>query len=203
MPTPLQRPSVELYFGKSGEGKTRLALHHIGPRPVIMYDYSRQEIFTRNAVVCDDPLQLVDALDKGARRICWRGFAIMGKFKAFEWANRCAREYGDRVLLWDDVDRYMPVHPVPLHADDIINAGRHQGLTIKASCRRPSNMPRNLTAAATDVWSYRITGQRDLAYLGAEYFDSQAAELPALPRGECLHWSERSGITTRKKIWSP
>jgi hypothetical protein len=195
----LLRPSVQLYFGKSGEGKTLLALSHVGPQPVILFDYSRQDRFTKNALICTTKLELVEAMQRGVRRICWRGFMAMPNAEAFEWANRCAVVFGNRVLFWDDVDRYMPVYPVPLYADDIINAGRHRGLTIMASCRRPANMPRNLTAAATAVWSYRITGRRDVAYLADEWFDEEAKTLPEMPRGTCLHWTEAG--TGRKKIY--
>ncbi|HEX6960202.1 MAG TPA: hypothetical protein VF194_19635 [Ferrovibrio sp.] len=193
-----QRPSVELYFGKSGEGKTFLALSHIGPQPAILYDINEQEVLTRNAVICSSPIDLVKALDRGERRICWRGFGVMGPVAAFEWANKCARVYGNRVLLWDDVDRMMPIYPVPVHADWIINAGRHRRLTIKASARRPANMPRNLTAAATKVYSYRIHGRRDLRYLADEWFDDLAARLPALRRGQALVWTERDGAFEKK-----
>lgn len=193
----LPDPSVELYFGKSKEGKTFLALSHIATAPVIIYDYSRQEKLARNATICTTKTELLAALDKGARRICWRGFKTMAKGDAFEWANRCAKAYGNRVLLWDDVDRYMPIYPVPFHADDIINAGRHQGLTIKASCRRPANMPRNLTAAATAVYAYRTTGKRDLDYLAKEWFDDEAQKLPEMPRGTCLYWTE-AGMGQKK-----
>ena len=88
---------------------------------------------------------------------------------------------------------------MPVYADDLINAGRHQGITIKASCRRPANMPRNLTAAATAVYSYRITGRRDLAYMADEWFDDQAKLLPTLPRGTCLYWTEAG--SGQKKIY--
>lgn len=200
MPTPLNRPSVELYFGKSGEGKTVLALSDIGPAPAILYDVMRQEKLAHRSVICSTEIELVTALKKGVRRICWRGFQTMGKVQAFEFANRCAIAAGDRVLFWDDVDRYMPVHPVPVYADDIINAGRHRGLTIKASCRRPQNMPRNLTEAATAVSCFRVTGGRALDYLRVEYFEEMASELPAMPRGEGLYWTERNG-PIRKKFY--
>jgi hypothetical protein len=193
----LLRPSIELYFGKGGEGKTHLALSHIATQPAILYDINEQEKLARNAVICATRLELVDALEKKARRICWRGFSSMEPVEAFEWANRCARVFGGRVLLWDEVDLYMPVYPVPLHANWIINAGRHRDLTVKATARRPANMPRNLTAAATGVWSYRITGRRDLSYLADEWFDLEAKSLPEMPRGTCLHWTE-AGIAQKK-----
>lgn len=199
MPTPLNRPSVELFFGKSGTGKTRLALSRIGPDRCILFDINEQQQLATNATICTEPAELLRALMKGARRICWRGFGTMGE-AAFEYGNRAALAAGDLCVFWDEVDMMMdPRKGAPPFAYRLINAGRHRGVTITATARRPAAMPRSLTAAATAVYAYEVTSPKDIAYLAEFFGRDQAAALPELGRGEGLFWTETG--SGRKKFY--
>lgn len=186
----LLKPTVELYFGRSGMGKTHLALSRIGPAPVILFDVTGQPMLARNAVIAETQEQLIAALDRRQRRICWRGFTTMGD-DAFDWANRCALAYGGYAVFWDEVDVMMdPRRPVPRAAYRIINMGRHRDVTVYATARRPSAMPRHLTAAATAVYSYAVISDPDVVYLRQFFGRDHAAALPNLPKGEALIWTE-------------
>ncbi|WP_341894304.1 hypothetical protein [Ferrovibrio terrae] len=194
----LSRPSIELYFGRGGTGKTCLALSRIGPARSILFDINEQEILARHAVVCTTARELVLALQGNARRICWRGFGTLGP-AAFEFGNKAAWAAGDLVVYWDEVDFMMEPSHCPPWAYRLINAGRHHGVTIKATARRPASVSRHLTAGATAVYSYAVTGSRDVVYLADFFGRDAAAALPNLGRGQALIWTEHG--TTQKKIY--
>ncbi len=197
----LLKPTVELYLGRSGMGKTHLALSRIGPAPVIIFDATGQPALARNAIIATDQQQLLAALDKRARRICWRGFETMGD-DAFDWGNRCALGYGGYAVFWDEVDVMMEARrTVPPGAYRIINMGRHRDVTVYATARRPSAMPRHLTAAATAVYSYAVISDPDVVYLRQFFGRDHASALPTLPKGEALVWTE-AGVS-RKIIFKP
>lgn len=197
----LNRPEIRLLFGRGGTGKTWRALELVGPRPALIHDITNQPKLATNAAVCDDPAHLVDLMAGGkARRICWRGYNTMGE-DAFEWGNRVAWAAGGRVVFWDEVDFLMPPTRTPPHAYRLINAGRHRDCTIIATARRPYAMSRHLTAAATAVECFTVTGRRDVEYL-AEFFDDQAPAVRTLGAGEAMVWTDRDGAA-RKNIFTP
>jgi hypothetical protein len=179
------RASVNLYFGMSGTGKTCAALSDIAIAPAIIFDINQQERLARNAAVCWNPLELISAIEKKSRRICWRGFEKMGA-DAFEYANMVAWKVGSYSVFWDEVDMMMAPAHVPGYAYRIINAGRHRGIAIYATARRPAAMSRHLTAASTRALSFRVIGVTDGDYLRRQFFPDLGRGLPSLKPGHAL-----------------
>lgn len=192
------KADVRLFLGKSGSGKTRLALHQLrSARRVLIHDPNCEAQLAARATVCEDKAQLVRLVEQPGRvRICWRGVATMGE-AAFEWANRCAWAGEGFAVFWDEVDRFTGTGRLPPAAYQLVNAGRHRNVRIFAASRRPCRMPRDLTAAATRIAAFKITGPTDIDYL-AEFMGRATAErLPSLPDFTALDWAE--GDVAEKK----
>jgi hypothetical protein len=193
-----QGADCRLFFGKSGSGKTTLALAQLaGARRVLIHDPNAEDKLARRALVIHERAELVKAVSiPGRVRICWRGVATMGP-EAFEWANRCAWAGEGFTVLWDEVDRFTGSGRLPEHAYLLVNAGRHRRCRVFACTRRPFRMPRDLTAAATRIMAFRITGPTDVAYLAEFMGPAAAARLPELPDFTALDWQE--GTVSEKK----
>lgn len=191
---------VRLFLGKSTSGKSTLARFQLRARPrVLIFDPNMEQDHGRGAVLCDDPDHLVQLVgERGAIRICWRGFATMDVEEAFEWGNRAAWAGEGFTVLWDEVDRYLPAgRRFPTWADRLINAGRHRGCSIFAAARRPARIAPDLRDAATRICVARITGENSLGYL-RQVDGLDVERIPALADYEFLDWQEAAGSAVKK-----
>ena len=188
-----------MFFGKSGSGKSSLALHQLARAPrVLIHDPNCEPAHAKRALVIEDRAQLIRAVEiPGRVRICWRGVVTMGD-AAFEWANRCAWAGEGFAVFWDEVDRFVKAgRMLPPYAYKLVNAGRHRRCSIFAASRRPCTVGRDLTAAATRIMAFRITGPTDIEYLADFMGKEVAAGLPGLADFTALDWTE-AGATEKK-----
>lgn len=184
-------PDCRVFLGKSGSGKTTLALYQLRKAGrVLIHDPTGQPALAERAIVATERAHLVELVAiPGKVRICWRGYASIAPRDAFEWANRCALAGQGFAVLWDEVDFAVGSQRLPDAAYRIVNAGRHRGLRVFACSRRPFRVPRDLTAAATRICAFRITGPTDVDYL-RPFLGPAADRLPHLPDFTALDWTE-------------
>ena len=187
---------LTLTIGKSGSGKSTLvrhqARHH---RRLLAHDPNGEAIYPDQGwIATADRAELVELLsDPRACRVAWRGAMMTddegARVEAFEFANRCAWAAGSLAVIWDEVDMFTRRGQLPPVGYRIVNAGRHRGLVVYACTRRPYDVPRSLSAAATRVCCFRITEPRDVAYVRS-IAGPAADRLPTLPRLHALDWTE-------------
>lgn len=197
----LNAGQVWCYFAKSGWGKTRLALYHLRPfSRVLIHDPNGEAQHAARAIVCDDPEHLVRLIARpGPVRICWRGIKSMGA-DAFEWANRGAIAGEGFAIFWDEVDKFVRNRPLPPYAYQLANSGRHWGCRVFFAARRPANVGRDLTAAATRICAGLISDPESVAYL-RDFMGDPAKQLPTLAAGQFVDW--QGGPASVKKIFFP
>lgn len=186
---------VTLLIGKSNSGKSHLARYQARmARRLLAHDPNGEGVYGDAWSVTGDRRELIDILaDPRACRVAWRGAAFTDdereRVDAFEYANRCAWACGNLSIIWDEVDMFTRRGVLPPMAYRIVNAGRHRNLTILACTRRPYNVPRELSAAATRLIVFRVTEPRDVAFVRSIAGDA-ARHLPRLARLHCLDWTE-------------
>lgn len=189
----LSKADVRVFLGKSGSGKTSLALDQLRAfKRVLIFDPNGEDQHARGAQVATTKAQLVNLISiPGPARITWRGFDGMDDEDAFEWGNRCAMAGEGFAVFWDEVDRFAVNGRLPPYARRMVNGGRHRGLAIFAAARRPLRVPRDLTAAATAINAFRFTEPADLDYMAGYVGRSHADQLPGLADHHFLAWTEQ------------
>lgn len=198
----LEVPVNQGYLGKSGSGKTYLALHHLAKvKRLIIVDPTGQEQLA-GAVdhVAMEKMELVDKVCRKTFRVVWRAPALTDSPEAMvaavEYANRVAAAAEDCYLLWDEVDMYTPFNRLAPLAYKLVNAGRHRRVRLYWTSRRPARVARDLTANANRLAIFRTSEPGDLDW--ARKIDRDMAKaLPELDRYEAVDW--RDGPWSRKK----
>jgi hypothetical protein len=106
-----------------------------------------------------------------------------------DWAlplNERGRRYARHpktIVLLDEFD--MVCSHLSWHSDgarDIVHYGRHNGLSILGSCRRPANVHRDMRALATRIYLFRLTDANDLDTIGKQWGEDTRAKVARLPR---------------------
>lgn len=187
-------PDLRLFLGKSGQGKTYLALFQArANRRLLIHDPNGEGEHAKGALVISDRAQLVQAIGASDFRICWRGAlsarSMDDRVAAFEWANRCAWAAGNLGIVWDEVDTFTPGGRLPPMAYRIVNAGRHRSIRLYACARRVLRVPRDLSANATRIVAFRVVEPADIKQL-RQVIGVAADRLFTLADRQAIDWTD-------------
>lgn len=106
------------------------------------------------------------------------------KFGALlEQVTADAYRIGDVLIVVDEIDQYYKDSPGLQRA---VRYGRNRGISILATCRRPAEISRDVTANLTGLRLFRTDEPRDLDYLKHFSMGSLAARAAELDRFEYL-----------------
>ena len=208
MPKPKSKQKdIREFLGKGGYGKSTLMrkqLANVIPSRrgrVIFFDTNAEDENAQGAVLCHTKAELVAAVkETGKFNVCWRGHLTMPHVEAFEFANRVAKAAHNCVVVWEEADRYMKAMSVPPIAMELIDAGRHWGVTVFAASRRPQRMPRDLTANASRIMCFHSSDSTVINYLKEFIGEEWAEKLPTLQRYEAIsHYEDPDQKTAIKK----
>lgn len=83
----------------------------------------------------------------------------------FNLVCRIAQEHRDVLLVVDEVDFFDNPRSQDQAFKELIHLGRHYGVDMITTCRRPANISRDLTSQTKEFYIFRITEPRDLAWL--------------------------------------
>lgn len=194
----LPKPDNRIYLGVGGSGKSFLALHHsYAFDRVLICDPTGQDEFEEYAIVTEDQAELVELFSRpGEVRVCWRGFASMGKDAAFDWANRVTKAAGNMLILWDEADLFMHPAHMPESAYYLWNMGRHRGVSVFATSRRPARLARDCTANLSRAAIFATQEPGDLKYL-KEFMGPSVANVPGLPRFSAVDWTPEAAAVKK------
>ena len=187
---PLRAPDNRLYLGTGGSGKTTLALAHLGAFPrTLIVDTTGQDALGRGARVTDNAARLVQLLQEHRAepcRITWRPATD----DLFEWGNRVAWAAGDLAVLWDDADLFMGPQRLPPMSRQLWNMGRHRGVRVFITSRRPAAVSRDCTANLARAAVFRMQDPADVRWLRG-FLDQAGAERSRaldFPAHEYIEW---------------
>jgi hypothetical protein len=187
----LRRPDIRVVLGKGGSGKSYLVRHWLKSTKgrVLIFDSAAEADYANNAFMATSPRELVDYLIGDARgAICYR--EAMPTRDGFEVFNRAAWSAENLTVVWEEVDRWSDAGRLPDHAFAMVNQGRHRGIRIIATARRPHRVSRDLTANASRIVAFKSVEPRDLAYL-ADYIGRDApAMIGGLTEFQAVDWTE-------------
>ena len=86
------------------------------------------------------------------------------------------------LLVVDDCETFFRNAGADALADTLAARGRHIGVSIITTSRRPAEVSRLLTSQANAIVCFNTTERRDVEYLGWLIGDEAAALLPTLPK---------------------
>lgn len=171
-------------LGRKGSGKTYLARQMINKAPrLIVFDPQRQ--FTDCGVVIEDRLSLAEyiaAISGGDFRIIYQPvFDVRGDEDLiqveFSFICRCVGRMSSLVFVIDEFDRCIGRDYT---MKNLIQTGRHAGISIIATTIRYTDATRDFTAQADAVISFQCTEPGDVRYF-RDRFGDMAERLPYLP----------------------
>lgn len=187
----LKRPDIRVVLGKGGSGKSYLVRHWLKSTRgrVLIFDSAAKADYAKSAFMATTPRELVDYLVGGARGvICYR--EAMPTRDGFELFNRAAWSAENCMVVWEEVDRWSDAGRLPDHAFAMVNQGRHRGLRIIATARRPHRVSRDLTANASRIVAFKTVEPRDVAYLSGYMGKEAAGMIAGLGEFQAVDWSE-------------
>ena len=184
-------------FGKKGGGKTSIAASLTADsNRLIVFDHNRE--YERGMIVTN-PQQLIDAIRKynsSAFRLIYRFDDSMRLSEHAEFFLRAAYTVTNYTLLFEEIDRVSEPRSMPEGLDNIVNVGRHKGISLIALSRRPARVPRDLTSNADRIFvAGPINEPKDVDYL-SEFMGSEVSEkVRALKReerkfAEFIEWTQ-------------
>ena len=90
-------------------------------------------------------------------------------------AKAVGKDYGDCLLVVDEVDFYVQPGYAPGPFSELVRIGRHWGVEMICMARRPASVWRNLTANADHLCVFLTHEPRDITYL-SEFLTRPVAE---------------------------
>lgn len=181
---------MQVIFGKRGSGKTTLIksqLSKIGR--LMIYDVCGEYEEDTVQFVEGEFIKFVDYVEEQGQGFFHASFVPNVPQVWIPYFLKTAWMAKNLTLILDEVDQYSSPTSVPNELQRNINLGRHQGLDIIASSRRPASVPRLLTSQASKLIAFQTNEPRDLAYI-EEYCGKDFAEaVRTLPTYHFLSWS--------------
>jgi|APSaa5957512535_1039671.scaffolds.fasta_scaffold17722_3 DNA helicase HerA-like ATPase len=180
---------IIIIIGKKGSGKSHLAnllmLEKSVDKKVLIYD-------TLNEY--DYPIADLDkfpTLKKGIFRVtpieCQDDKEFFGSICEYVYKIQ------NTVLLVDEIDMYCSATSHVEYLTKICRYGRHKQVDLIAITRRPSDVPRSITAMADEFYVFKIQEPKDISYL--KNIDFQIKE-----KIDKLVRNKVQGYTTHVKI---
>lgn len=171
-------------LGRKGSGKTYLARKMVeNVTRLIVFD--PQAEFTSCGVVIHDRLSLVEYITEvgaGSFRIVYQPqFQVRGDedliLVEFSFLCRVVGRLKNLVFVIDEFDRCIGRDYT---MKNLIQTGRHSGISIIATTIRYTDATRDFTAQADTIISFQCTEPGDVRYF-RDRFGEMAERLPALP----------------------
>lgn len=190
-------------LGRKGSGKTYLARKMVEGVPRLLC-FDPQKEFTDCGVVITDWVSLAEYLAEsstGKFRIVYQPqFQVSGDedliLKEFNFVCRCVGRQKNMVFVVDEIDRCINRDYT---MKNLIQTGRHSGISIVATTIRYTDTTRDFTAQCDSVISFQCTEPGDVRYF-RDRFGDLAEQLPNLP---LYHYVRKDADKPTAQIYAP
>jgi len=194
---------IIVLLGHKGSGKTYLSRKIIERKDsYIIYDPVRN--FSGSGTIIEDPQSAIEYLKKKPQ-----GFKIvyqpdssslekdvfLSEFKKICYIVHCL---SNTYFLVDEIDTYVKPTSCPHYFNNLIQRGRHLGISLIVTTRRPQETTRHLTAQSDILISFNQHEPSDIKYLGT-FFREKAQELRSLPPYHYIKF-ERGEVSVNQPI---
>ena len=177
---------VIVIFGKRGSGKTTLAKRLIlGRNRLFIFDTLREyEV----GLVTNDLDEVMERLVDREHKIFRISYSPeINEKEAFDYICQLLYTMKDITFLIEEIDNYCSAMTSPEMLSKIIRYGRHQNISLITTARRTADVPRILTAMATEFCIFSHHEPRDLDYFSHLFSPEIAEKIRRLPAFHYLH----------------
>lgn len=182
--------SIIVITGKRHSGKSYFLKNALMPKfpYYIMWDYNHEHQF--NNVPVTYKLTEIPSLFKQYRKLVYRPLdKSLSNFDSF--VRSCYR-LSDFMLVIEEAERYATKHYMPPALKWIVDTGRHRGIGLCVTCRRPARINTDIISNADYVFMFHQHLPVDIEYL-AEWTGEQAYSLREIEQYGFLIYSDIDG----------
>ena len=187
-PLPPPRPDKVVILGKSGSGKSSLAKALVRSIPRVLIFDPLDEYGAPHAIRDASPKELY-AYIKTRRRFCVSYVPGKDLEREFEFTCWIAYVVGNLTFVADELDQCCTSAWSGPRFGKLLRRGRHQGVGLVSISRRPTEIPKDVTANSYRMIVFKSDENRDLVYY-RQRFGAHAAMIPQLPVLTGLEWSD-------------
>jgi len=133
--------------------------------------------------------------------LCKRTNPMKIVFQPFDKSEESFNEFcrqadllSNYVLVIEEVERYATSHMIPENFAKIVDTGRHKGIGIVATCRRPREICLRLPSNADHIFLFQQHLPQDIEFL-VDWVGAEAEKLKTAEQYSFLHYDARKGTT--------
>lgn len=176
--------------GKRHSGKSYFLKNALIPNfpYFILWDYNHEHTF--KDVPNTYKLTEIPELFKQKRKVVYR--PLDKSLTIFDRFCRIAHNLSDFMLIIEEVERYATKHYCPPALKWIVDTGRHRGIGLCTTCRRPARVYTDIISNADYVFMFHQHLPVDVEYL-AEWTGQEAYSLRSIEQYGFLIYSDVEG----------
>ena len=183
----VQKAYIVCIFGKRGSGKTTLTRGQLEslPKPVVVLDilgnFNNPDYMQLTSV--SETIKNVEYYAKAEDKNDLQGIFVLKPSDpnvAIDYLSATLWELWGGTLVLDECDSFdFPEAPC---YDQLVRYGRNRYCNIVTGCRRPTEVPRSVTAGANKLLIFQTQEPRDVEYFEKTLIGERAQKLMNLPQ---------------------
>jgi len=196
---------IILICGKIRSGKSYFLKNRIlrglelNRRRYIIWDYNHEHTPPRRTGVSIYHLKdIITRFNSGTPHIVFR--PLDKSDEAFDLFCTTVWQLNNITLIIEEVERYATSYACPPHLKQLIDTGRHKGIGIYCTSRRPQRLTNDIPSNANHLFMFKQHLPRDIDYL-SQWVGEGVYALPKLKEYQFMHFNAVTGqLTTHRKV---
>ena len=186
------KAEIILIFGKRGSGKTTLMKKLIEDQTrLIIYD-PMWEYSDATLKIFQNQMDLIKFLKKRGDTLFRIVYQPQQPTQEFNFVCQLVYCLYDVIFACEEIDLGTSHNYTPPPLERIICQGRHKGISLYATTRRPPEVPKLLTSQANKLYVFKMHEPKDLAYF-KEIMGDQAEKIKELKPYQYLFYDVDNG----------
>ena len=183
----IKESQIILILGRRGEGKTFFLVELLKSSNRLIYiDPIGEQINSQLGVIISGIKKLISYLEKNDKfRVIYQ---IGSKKDEFSYIARICVAKKNLDLAVDEIDMFVPTYCNCEHILNLIKRGRHYGVSIYGTSRRPPEVSRLLSSQAHRMVCFGMNEPSDINYLRQFIGADNAEKVKRLRRYEYIDW---------------
>lgn len=197
----IRTDDIVVVSGKRRSGKSVFLKHLVkGIRKRIIWDYNHEH--GSMGYVVHHTHVLRDEWKRGITHIVYQPYDKTET--SFEFFLSEVYKLNNFVLIIEEVERYAYSHHIPFTLKRIIDTGRHKGIGLYCTLRRPARTHKDILSNADHIFMFHQHLQTDVDYL-KDWVGQKAEKIKNLAPYNYLHYNDRAleeedAVVERSKV---
>lgn len=199
---PFKTTDCFLILGRRGCGKSSLTKKILNayPRRIIidsLYEYEGAEIVYNFNEFCEK-LQIKLRENSETFEVIFRiPHDSANSVEIFNQTMKVAMNFGNCLIVCEEIRLFSNIHSIPSHLTNALLIGRHHNIGMIFTCQRAGEIHKTIFSQCNHIFIGQMHERNDLLYL-KQIFSEKIEELPQLPVGEFIYFSQNGEISKIK-----